>query len=106
MIILAGSLFGIQLGAITTTYVQGYLVKLVMGLSMILVVLSRMAAVPIYLSVLGTIEPLLNSSINSLKIVSGNLLASALVVEAIIILFALYYGLREDIQKHEALEKA
>ncbi len=106
MIILAGSLFGIQLGAITTTYVRGYLVKLVMGLSMVLVVLSRMAAVPIYLSDLGTIEPLSNSTIGFLKVLSVSLLASALVVGAIIILLALWYGLREDIQKHAALEKA
>ena len=31
MIILAGSLFGIQIGAIGTTYVKDYLVKLVMA---------------------------------------------------------------------------
>lgn len=106
MIILAGSLFGIQLGAITTTYVQGYLVKLVMGLSMVLVALSRMIAVPIYLSDLGTIETLSKSTIGVLNALSVSVLASALVTGAVIILFALYYGLREDVQKHEALEKA
>lgn len=106
MIILAGSLFGIQLGAMSTTYIQSYMVKLVMGLIMILVALSRMIAVPIYLSDLGTIETLSKSTIGVLNALSVSVLASALVTGAVIILFALYYGLREDIQKHEALEKA
>ena len=106
MIILAGSLFGIQLGAMSTTYIQSYMVKLVMGLIMILVALSRMIAVPIYLSDLGTIETLSKSTIGVLNALSVSVLASALVTGAVIILFALYYGLREDIQKHEALAKA
>jgi len=106
MIILAGSLFGIQLGAMSTTYIQSYMVKLVMGLIMILVALSRMIAVPIYLADLGTIETLSKSTIGVLNALSFSVLASALVIGAIIILIALYYGLREDIQKHEALEEA
>lgn len=106
MIILAGSLFGIQLGAMSTTYIQSNMVKLVMGLIMILVALSRMIAVPIYLADLGTIETLSKSTIGVLNVLSFTVLASALVTGAVIILFALYYGLREDIQKHEALEES
>jgi len=106
MIILAGSLFGIQLGAMSTTYIQSYMVKLVMGLIMILVALSRMIAVPIYLSDLGRVETLSKSTISVLNVLSVSVLASALVIGATIILFALWYGLREDIQKHEALEEA
>jgi len=34
MIILAGSLFGIQLGAIGTTYVKPFMIKVVMGVIM------------------------------------------------------------------------
>ncbi len=105
MIILAGSLFGIQLGAMSTTYIQSYMVKLVMGLIMILAGLSRMIAVPIYLSDLGTIETLSKSTISVLKVLSFSVLASALVIGAVIILLALWYGLREDIQEHEVLEK-
>ena len=37
MIILAGSLFGIQLGAIGTTYVKPYMIKVVMGVIMVTV---------------------------------------------------------------------
>ena len=106
MIILAGSLFGIQLGAMSTTYIQSNMVKLVMGLIMILVALSRMIAVPIYLADLGTIETLSKSTIGVLNVLSFTVLASALVTGAVIILFALYCGLREDIQKHEALEES
>jgi len=106
MIILAGSLFGIQLGAMSTTYIQSYLIKLVMGLIMIFVALSRMIAVPIYLSDLGTIETLSKSTISVLNVLSVSVLASALVIGAVIILSSLWYGLREDIQKHEALEEA
>jgi len=106
MIILAGSLFGIQLGAMSTTYIQSYMVKLVMGLIMILVALSRMIAVPIYLSDLGRVETLSNSTISVLNVLSVSVLVSAMVIGATIILFALWHGLREDIQKHKALEKA
>ena len=106
MIILGGSLFGIQLGAMSTTYIQSYMVKLVMGLIMILVGFSRMIAVPIYLSDLGTIGTLSKSTISVLNVLSVSVLASALVIGATIILFALWYGLREDIQEHGALEKA
>jgi len=106
MIILAGSLFGIQLGAMSTTYIQSYMVKLVMGLIMIIVALSRMIAVPIYLSDLGTIETLSKSTISVLNVLSVSVLASALVIGAFIILSSLWYGLREDIQEHGALGKA
>jgi uncharacterized membrane protein YfcA len=50
MIILAGSLFGIQLGAIGTTYVKPFMIKLVMGLIMVIVLFSRGLMVPVYLS--------------------------------------------------------
>ena len=106
MVILAGSLFGIQLGAMSTTYIQSYMVKLVMGLIMVLVALSRMIAVPIYLSDLGTIETLSRNTISVLNVMSVSMLASALIIGSIIILSSLWYGLREDIQEHEALEKA
>ena len=82
------------------------MVKLVMGLIMILVALSRMIAVPIYLSDLGRVETLSNSTISVLNVLSVSVLVSAMVIGATIILFALWYGLREDIQKHEALEEA
>ncbi len=50
MIILAGSLFGVQLGAIGTTYVKDYMIKYVMALIMLIVAVSRFFAIPKYLN--------------------------------------------------------
>ena len=55
MIILGGSLFGIQLGAMGTTYVKPFVIKLVMGVIMVIVLFSRGLMVPVYLSQLGLI---------------------------------------------------
>jgi uncharacterized membrane protein YfcA len=55
LLILSGSLFGVQLGAIGTTYVKEYMVKLVMAMMMILVSISRAMAMPIYLNELKLI---------------------------------------------------
>jgi len=46
LIILAGSLFGIQLGAIGTTYVRPYMIKMVMGVIMVTVLFSRLLMLP------------------------------------------------------------
>jgi len=56
LLILAGSLFGVQLGALGTTYVKDYTVKIVMGAVMLIVAVSRGAKVPIYLADLGFME--------------------------------------------------
>jgi uncharacterized membrane protein YfcA len=56
MIILAGSLFGVQLGAIGTTYVKEYMIKYVMGTIMLIVAVSRFFALPKYLNQLHLIS--------------------------------------------------
>lgn len=94
MIILAGSLFGIQLGAIGTTYVKPYMVKVVMATIMLLALLSRAIMVPVYLSDLGKIEPLAESTYNLLKDVSFVVLILALTVGAGIVFAALIKGIR------------
>jgi len=53
LIILAGSLLGVQLGAIGTTYVKEHMIKVVMGSIMLIVAVSRALAVPQYLTQLG-----------------------------------------------------
>jgi uncharacterized membrane protein YfcA len=67
MLILLGSLFGIQLGAIGTTYVKDYQVKLVMAVIMLTVLFSRFFYVPGYLSRLGMIAPMDESTMATLK---------------------------------------
>lgn len=95
MIILAGSLFGIQLGAIGTTYVKDYVVKFVMATIMLMVLVSRFFYIPGYLSELGTIDALAEGTVAVLDGVGQGALAFALVFGAVMILQALYKGMRE-----------
>lgn len=93
MIILAGSLFGVQLGAIGTTYVKPYLVKAVMGLIMILVLFSRFFVIPVYLSDLDLIAPIGEGTRAWLETASFATLALALFSGAAVILGALLRGM-------------
>jgi len=93
MIILAGSLFGIQLGAIGTTYVKPHMIKLVMGTIMVMVLLSRAIVIPVYLAdleLIGKMEPHL---VSGLKNVSFVILIAALATGASIIFAALWKGI-------------
>ncbi len=95
LIILAGSLFGVQLGAIGTTYVKDFMIKMVMGVIMILVLFSRGLKVPVYLSDMGRIDPLSDSTIVFLDYTSFIILILALSTGAAIILYALIKGYRK-----------
>ncbi len=53
LIILAGSLLGVQLGAIGTTYVKEHMIKVVMGSIMLVVAVSRGLAIPKYMTETG-----------------------------------------------------
>ncbi|AEA46174.1 sulfite exporter TauE/SafE family protein [Archaeoglobus veneficus] len=55
-LILAGSLFGVQIGAVGTTYVKQYMIKLAMAVVMLIVTVSRALAIPKYLHQLGWIS--------------------------------------------------
>jgi nucleotide-binding universal stress UspA family protein/uncharacterized membrane protein YfcA len=105
MIILAGSLFGIQLGAIGTTYVKPYMVKVVMGVIMIIVLASRAIVIPVYLSDLALVAPIASGTASALKSVSFAVMVTALVVGAVIILRALISGMRAH-RRELALEAA
>ena len=94
MVILAGSLFGIQLGAIGTTYVRPYMVKVVMGTIMMLVLFSRAFIIPVYLSQLGWIAPITAATDTLLRRLSFWIMLAALVGGAAIVLGALVSGMR------------
>ena len=96
MIILAGSLFGIQLGAIGTTYVKPYMIKVVMGLIMVIVLFSRGLMVPVYLSQLGLIQTLNEGTVKLLKNTSFAIMALALLLGAFIVLRAMWQGRRAE----------
>ena len=96
MIILAGSLFGIQLGAIGTTYVKPFVIKLVMGVIMAIVLVSRGLMIPVYLSQLGLIQKLSDPVAKVLKNVSFAVMVLALLLGAFIVLRAMWIGKRAE----------
>jgi hypothetical protein len=104
MIILAGSLFGIQLGAIGTTYVKPFMIKLVMGLIMVIVLFSRGLMVPVYLSQLGIIQALSETTTKLLKTTSFAIMIIALLTGGIVVLKAIWKGLREEKLQHSTKE--
>jgi hypothetical protein len=107
MIILAGSLFGIQLGAIGTTYVKPFMIKVVMGLIMVIVLFSRGLMVPVYLSQLGLIQPIAQGTVKMLKNASFAIMIFALLLGAFIVLRAMWQGRRaEQRATQEAFEHA
>lgn len=107
MIILAGSLFGIQLGAIGTTYVKPFMIKVVMGSIMGIVLFSRALMVPVYLSQLGVIGQLTEETVKLLKNTSFGIMAIALLVGASIVLYSMWQGRRaEQVPATEAVPQS
>lgn len=102
MIILAGSLFGVQIGAIGTTYVKEYTVKFVMGMIMIIVLLSRLIKLPVYLSDLHMVAPIPGNITTILNNLSFATLAVALVAGMVAITGALIKGIIEHRNDTEA----
>ncbi|MDO8281121.1 MAG: sulfite exporter TauE/SafE family protein [Thermodesulfovibrionia bacterium] len=96
MIILAGSLFGIQLGAIGTTYVKPFMIKVVMGVIMVTVLFSRALMVPVYMSQLHLIQELSEGTAKSLKNVSFGIMIFALAMGAFIVLRAMWQGRKAE----------
>src|SRR4030066_475453 len=80
MIILAGSLFGVQLGAMGTTYVKPFMIKMVMGVIMVIVLFSRALMVPVYLSQLGLIQTISEGTVKVLKTTSFVIMILALLI--------------------------
>jgi uncharacterized membrane protein YfcA len=101
LIILAGSLLGVQLGAIGTTYVKEHMIKVVMGTIMIVVAVSRALAVPQYLEQLGFIS-ISKSTISILDSASFVIMCIALLVGAGIILGSMWKGRRAGVEPYAA----
>jgi hypothetical protein len=101
LLILAASLFGVQLGALGTTYVKDYMIKTVMGTIMLIVAVSRGLAIPKYLTDLGVLS-LEKTTTDVLMNLSFLVMAIALFTGGIIILSSLWKGIRE----HKVAEEA
>jgi len=89
LLILAGSLFGVQLGAIGTTYVKEYMIKYVMATIMLIVAVSRFFAIPKYLNALH-FTSLSDGSVNLMTQISFGVMCLALLTGASIILVSLF----------------
>jgi len=102
LIILSTSLVGVQLGALGTTYVKDYTIKLVMGTVMVIVAVSRGVKIPVYLDHLG-IMTLDKSLASALDAVSFWALIAALLTAGGIISAAMVKGIvRSRIEEREA----
>lgn len=95
LIILCGSLFGVQIGAIGTTYVKEYTVKFVMGMIMLIVLFSRLFKMPVYLSDLNLVAALGDAVRKLLDVMSFSTLVIALASGALVILIAIVKGMIE-----------
>jgi uncharacterized membrane protein YfcA len=98
LILLAGSLFGIQLGVIGTTYVKPFMIKVVMAAIMLIVAVSRGLVVPVYLTQLGRME-LAPQTMAWLQTVSFAFLVLALCTGAIIIIASMLRGHRAGVAR-------
>jgi len=93
LLILAASLIGVQLGALGTTYVKDYTIKIVMGSVMLIVAVSRGAKIPGYLADLDLVAALTPSTAGLLNQVSFWALVAALATAGIIISGAMFKGI-------------
>jgi uncharacterized membrane protein YfcA len=93
LLILSTSLIGVQLGALGTTYVKDYIIKIVMGSVMLIVAVSRGAKIPGYLADLGWGAQLAPQTTALLEGLSFWSLVAALATAAIIISGAMAKGI-------------
>ncbi|MCL6472204.1 MAG: sulfite exporter TauE/SafE family protein [Firmicutes bacterium] len=93
LLILAGSLFGVQLGALGTTYVKDYMIKVVMGTIMLIVAFSRGFAIPKYTNQLG-LTSISKDLVPTLSSISFYIMAFALALGATIILGSMIKAMR------------
>ena len=93
LLILAGSLIGVQLGALGTTYVKDYMIKLVMASTMLIVAVSRGAKIPGYLADLNLVSPIEPQLAHTLSQVSYWALITALASAGVIISVAMIKGM-------------
>lgn len=93
VLILAGSLFGVQVGALGTTYVKGYMIKWLCGTVMILAGVSRAVVIPVYLTDLNIVA-IGTGTYSGLKILSLIVLYGTLMWGGVLIMCAMIQGKR------------
>ena len=103
LLILAASLFGVQIGALGTTYVKDYMIKVVMGSIMLIVAVSRGLAIPKYLTDLGIIT-LEQGTVELMTKASFIIMAMALLIGAAIILSNMIKGMKQEKENENAMK--
>ncbi len=103
LLILSTSLIGVQLGALGTTYVKDYAIKLVMAAVMLIVAVSRGAKIPGYLADLGLTSPLDATTASVLNFVSFWALVAALGTAGVIITTVMTKGMIQAKREEKAL---
>jgi hypothetical protein len=106
LLILSSSLIGVQLGALGTTYVKDYMIKLVMAATMLIIAISRGAMIPGYLADIGWRAPLDHATASVLDGVSFWTLVAALAVAGGIITVAMVVGMMKDKAEKRMVETA
>ncbi|TKB28592.1 sulfite exporter TauE/SafE family protein [Desulfopila sp. IMCC35006] len=101
LLILGGSLFGVQLGAIGTTYVKDYMIKYVMATIMLIVAVSRFLAMPKYMNKLN-LTSFSDASVALMTQMSFYIMCFALLTGAMIILVNMFKARSAE----SALERA
>ncbi len=96
LLLLATSLIGVQLGALGTTYVKDYIIKVVMATTMLIVAVSRGVMVPGYLADVGLITPINADTLVLFERISYSSLLLALGSAALIIVVAMIKGMTAD----------
>jgi hypothetical protein len=96
VLLLATSLIGVQLGALGTTYVKDYVIKVTMAATMLIVAVSRGALLPGYLSKFGIVDQLTPSTAAILEGVSFWALVAALGTAGLISTGAMIKGMIAD----------
>ena len=103
-LILAASLIGVQIGAVGTTYVRQYYIKLAMAVVMLIVTVSRALAVPGYLVQLGWIT-LDEGLVNLFDSLVFPIMVFAMVSVTPIVLVPIF-NVRKELKNMGLLEKA
>ena len=103
LLLLATSLIGVQLGALGTTYVKDYIIKVVMATTMLIVAVSRGVKIPGYLIDLDLMSPIQESTLALLEGISFWSLVAALGSAALIIIVAMIKGMTADSRSKKAV---
>ena len=99
-LLLAGSLIGVQVGAIGTSYVRQYMIKIVAGAVMILAGVSRAIAIPTYLSDLDMVA-IGGGAYMALEKASLIFLFATLIGSGLLIIGAMYKGRKAALARGE-----